>query len=219
MSLAERPPSAGRTEYRRWAERLNDFLTRTKSKLAFYVAGDSAEEDGTILWDRTGYPVISKNNEWRQIVLADGYGEFTQTGSLTATSANTAYAIPFNSVSANGGLSIDGSDNTKIRMAEAGVYNIAGHVQLKSSSAASKTVYYWLKVNGANLDHSERMTVHNNGAYGVLSVSDQIEVPANSYVQAYWAVSDTALWLDSDPATAFAPRSDAIHLTVTRNRQ
>ncbi len=219
MSLAERPPSAGRTEYRRWAERLNDFLTRTKSKLAFYVAGDSAEEDGTILWDRTGYPVISKNNEWRQIVLADGYGEFTQTSSLTATSANTAYAIPFNSVDANGGLSIDGSDSTKIKISEAGVYNVAGHVQIKSSSAASKTVYYWLKVNGSNLDHSERLTVHNNGAYGVLSVSDQIEVPANSYVQAYWAVSDTALWLDSDPATAFAPRSDAIHLTVTRNRQ
>jgi len=49
MSLSERPPAAGRTEYRRWAERLNDFLVRTKSKLAFYVAGDSADEDGVLL--------------------------------------------------------------------------------------------------------------------------------------------------------------------------
>lgn len=219
MSLAERPPSPGRTEYRRWAERLNDFLTRTKSKLAFFLTGDSAEEDGTILWDRTGYPVISKNGEWRQIVLADGYGEFTQTADQTATSANTAYAIPFNSVSANGGLSIDGSDSTKIRIAEAGVYSIAGHIQLKSSSAASKTVYVWLAVNGTNLNHSERLTVHNNAAFGVLAVSDQIEVTANSYVQLYWAVSDTALWLDADAATSFAPKSDPVHLTITRNRQ
>ena len=126
MSLSERPPAAGRTEYRRWAERLNDFLVRAKSKLAFYVAGDSADEDGVLLWDRTGYPVISKDNQWRQIVLADGYGEIACTTSQVATAANTAYQIPFNSSTTNGGISVNASDNTRIDFVEAGVYSIPG---------------------------------------------------------------------------------------------
>eukprot|EP01050_Picozoa_sp_SAG11_P000686 SAG11_NODE_23_length_24947_cov_7.815518_18_plen_220_part_00 len=219
MSLSERPPAAGRTEYRRWAERLNDFLVRTKSKLAFYVAGDSADEDGVLLWDRTGYPVISKDNQWRQIVLADGYGEIACTTSQVATAANTAYQIPFNSSATNGGISVNASDNTRIDFVEAGVYSITGHIQLKSSSAASKTAYYWLSVNGSNVDHSERLTVHNNNAFALLAVTDQINLNAGDYIQFNYAVDDVALWLDASAATAFAPASEAARISITRSRQ
>ena len=219
MSLSERPPAAGRTEYRRWAERLNDFLVRTKSKLAFYLAGDSADEDGVLLWDRTGYPVISKDNQWRQIVLADGYGEIACTTTQAATAANTAYQIPFNSSSTNGGISVNASDNTRIDFVEAGVYSITGHIQLKSSSAASKTVYYWLSVNGTNVDHSERLTVHFNNAFALLAVTDQINLNAGDYIQFNYAVDDVALWLDASAATAFAPESEAARMSITRSRQ
>ena len=219
MSLSERPPAAGRTEYRRWAERLNDFLVRTKSKLAFYVAGDSADEDGVLLWDRTGYPVISKDNQWRQIVLADGYGEIACTTSQVAAAANTAYQIPFNSSTTNGGISVNASDNTRIDFVEAGVYSITGHIQIKSSSAASKTVYYWLSVNGSNVDHSERLTVHNNNSFALLAVTDQISLNAGDYIQFNYAVDDVALWLDASAATAFAPASEAARISITRSRQ
>lgn len=219
MSLSERPPAAGRTEYRRWAERLNDFLVRTKSKLAFYVAGDSADEDGVLLWDRTGYPVISKDNQWRQIVLADGYGEIACTTSQVATAANTAYQIPFNSSSTNGGISVNASDNTRIDFVEAGVYSITGHIQIKSNSAASKTVYYWLSVNGTNVDHSERLTVHFNNAFALLAVTDQINLNAGDYIQFNYAVDDVDLWLDASAATAFAPASEAARISITRSRQ
>ena len=219
MSLSENPPPPLGPDWKPWGERLASFLSRTKSKLAYYIAGESASEDGVILWDRTGYPVISKNGEYRQIVLADGYGEFSADSSITAASADTAYNISFTSVSANGGLSIDPSDNTKIRFAEAGVYSIAGHLQLKSSSGSTKTAYYWMAVNGTNLDHSERVTVHANDQFIVLAVSDQIEVTAGSYMQARFAVSDTNLWLDGSAATSFAPASKPIDLTITRSRQ
>ena len=84
MSRFESPPSSGLTDFRRWSERLNDFLIRTKSRLAHFTTNDSATDDGIILWDPVGYPVVSKNNEWRQIVLADGYGEFEATTTQTA---------------------------------------------------------------------------------------------------------------------------------------
>ena len=219
MSLSERPPAAGRTEYRRWTERLNDFLVRTKSKLAFYVVGDSADEDGVLLWDRTGYPVISKDNQWRQIVLADGYGEIACTTSQVATAINTAYQIPFNSNSTDGGISVNSSNNTRIDFVEAGVYSITGHIQLKSSSAASKTVYYWLSINGTNVDHSERLTMHNNDAFALLAVTDQINLNAGDYIQFNYAVDDVALWLDASAATSFAPASEAARISITRSRQ
>ncbi|MAO23901.1 MAG: hypothetical protein CMJ25_24395 [Phycisphaerae bacterium] len=219
MSLAERPPPAGGLDVRRWADRLNDYLVRTKSRLVFYVAGDSPVDDGIILWDREGYPVISKDNQWRQIVLADGYGEIACTTSQVATSADTAYQIPFNSTSTNGGISVNASDNTRIDFVEAGVYSITGHIQIKSSSAASKTVYYWLSVNGTNVDHSERLTVHNNNAFSLLAVTDQVELNAGDYIQFNYAVDDVNLWLDASAATAFAPASEAARISITRSRQ
>ena len=120
MSLAENPPPPLGPEWKPWGERLVSFLARTKTKLAYYIAGDTAAEDGVVLWDRTGYPVVSKNGEFRQIVLADGYGEFSATSSITAASADTAYNISFTSVNANGGLSIDPSDKKKLGLLKRG---------------------------------------------------------------------------------------------------
>ena len=219
MSLAENPPPPLGPEWKPWGERLVSFLARTKTKLAYYIAGDTAAEDGVVLWDRTGYPVVSKNGEFRQIVLADGYGDFSATADITAVAPNTAYSIAFTSVTANGGISINPSDNTKIMFAEAGVYTIAGHVQLQSSSASAKTFYYWISVNGVDTDHSERVSLSSNGFFHVMAVSDQVNLPANAYVQVKWAVSDVNIILAADPATAFAPASEPIHLTITRSRQ
>lgn len=219
MSLAERPPPPLGSDWKPWGERLSDFLTRTKSKLSYYLSGESAAEDGVMLWDRTGYPVVSKGGAWRQIILADGYGEFSAASNIVAADANTAYSIAFTTSSGNGGIAINGSDNTKIELTEAGVYSISGHLQLKSSSGSAKTLYYWVAVNGTNLDHSERATVSANGQYQVLSVSDQIQVAAGAHVQVKWATSNVNLLLSGDASTAFAPKSEPIHLSVTRIRQ
>lgn len=127
--------------------------------------------------------------------------------------------MPFNISSANGGLSLDVNDSTKIDFAEAGVYSITGHVQIKSSSAASKTMYYWLAVNGVAVDHSERLTLHNNNAYSLLAITDQVNLSAGDYINLYWATDDTALWLDAAAATSFAPASEAVRISITRSRQ
>ena len=219
MSLAENPPPPLGPDWKPWGERLASFLSRTKSKLAYYIAGESASEDGVILWNRAGYPVISKNGEYRQIILADGYGDFSATANIIAIAPDTAYSIEFTNVTANGGISINPSDNTKIMFTEPGVYMVAGHIQLQSSSASAKTFYYWISINGVDTEHSERVSLSSNGFFHVMAVSDQINLPANSYVQVKYAVSDVNIILSADPATAFAPASEPIRLTITRIRQ
>ena len=93
------------------------------------------------------------------------------------------------------------------------------HRVIKSSSAASKTMYYWLAVNGVAVNHSERVTLHNNNAYSLLAITDQVSLSAGDYINLYWATDDTDLSLAAASATSFAPPSEAVRISITRSRQ
>ena len=63
MSLA--PPPLG-PEWKNWGERLVEYLNRVRSKLVFKQSGDSATEDGIILYDNVNqYPVVSVGGEYK----------------------------------------------------------------------------------------------------------------------------------------------------------
>jgi hypothetical protein len=67
MTIHSRPPApAGNMNT--WAERLNDWIMRNRSKLAYYLAGQSAAEEGIILWDRDNSRVIvSDGGQWVEL--------------------------------------------------------------------------------------------------------------------------------------------------------
>lgn len=75
MSYQNRPPAlAGNVNT--WAERLNDWLVRNKSKLGYYLAGQSAAEDGVLLWDADNSRlVVSSNGSW--VAVSGGGGSIT----------------------------------------------------------------------------------------------------------------------------------------------
>ena len=219
MSILDQPPKLINLNWLQWAQRTSAWLALTRSTLRQRLTGESAADDGVMLWDNTGYPVVSKNGVYRQIVLADGFGNFSATADIVAASPNTAYSIAFTASAADGGISLNASDNTRIDFAEAGVYSLSGHLQLKSTSASTKTLYWWVAVNGVNTNHSERMSLHNNNGLHILGVSDQLNLAAGDYINVKWATDDVALFLDGSAATAFAPASEPINLSITRSRQ
>jgi len=51
---------------------------------------------------------------------------------------------------------------------------------------------------------------------GTLGVSAALELNAGDYIQANWAVSDVAGWLDASAATSFAPGSYAAQISIIR---
>ena len=75
MSYQNRPPAlAGNVNT--WAERLNDWLVRNKSKLGYYLAGQSAAEEGVLLWDADNSRlVVSSNGSW--VAVSGGGGSIT----------------------------------------------------------------------------------------------------------------------------------------------
>ena len=215
-----KPPAPLGPDWRPWGERLVQYLTSVRTRLSTLLSSDVAAEDGILLWDRTGYPVVSKNGVFRQIVLADGYASLQRSTNQIATAINTPQAIGWDAPSFNSGVALDPADNTKIVFEEDGVYLLAFAVELLSSNSSDKSGWFWPRINGTDVAGSTiKVTMSGNGHHLVMSRSAAFPMTAGSYLQAMWAVSDTALWIDAPAATAFAPSSPAVTMAITRLRQ
>jgi len=213
------PPPLG-PSWSAWGERLSAYLTQVRTKLSNLLPTDVASDDGILLWDRTGYPVVSKNGQFRQIILADGYASLSRSTNQIASAINTPQAIGWSTPSFNSGITLDPSDNTKIVFAEEGVYLLAFAVELLSNSSSAKNGWFWPRIDGVDVAGSTiKVTMSGNAHYLVMSRSAAFPMSAGSYLQAMWAVDDVALWIDAPAATAFAPSSPAVTLAITRLRQ
>ena len=214
------PPPPFGADWKPWGERLNTYLSRIRTLLSTRLPSDVAADDGILLWDRAGYPVVSKDGVFRQVVLADGYASLSRTTAQVATAINTAQAIGWDAPSFNSGIALDPTDNTKIVFEEDGVYLLAFAVELLSSSSNAKSGWFWPRIDGVDVPGSTiKVTLSDNGHHIVMSRSAAFPMTAGSYLQAMWAVSDLTLWIDAPAATAFAPSSPAVTLAITRLRQ
>lgn len=213
------PPPLG-PDWKPWGERLNQYLTSVRTKLSTLLTGDSPAEDGVLLWDRTGYPVVSKNGEFRQIVLADGYAQLVRTTSQIAASINTAYPIGWDSLAFGDGITLNPSDSSQIVFEEGGKFILSFTAELKSNSSSAKNIWLWPRVNGVDIPGSTMKTsLSINGQDIVVSRSAIFQIESGQYFQAMFAVDDVNIWIDAPAATAFAPASPAATLSITRYMQ
>ena len=126
-------------DWKAWGGRLVRHLTRAMPRLQFKVADSNPSENGIIAWDDVnGYPVVSKGNEWRQIVLEDGHYAGAVTSDQTAAAADTAYALTYSSSIAEGVA--NGTPASRIVFEEAGEYMVAFSAQIASTSRDRKSV-------------------------------------------------------------------------------
>lgn len=212
------PPVSG-DSWRQWAQQVRAWLQRTRSILERYTSASRASEDGVILWDQdNGYPVVSLDGSFRQIVLADGYAFFGQDDDVTAALADTAYAITFDAPAMADGVAL-GTPASRIVFTEGGTYMLAFSAQVSSTSASTVEFRFWPRINGVDVSGSTiRANLHQNDASFVVSRSAVFQLSAGDYLEAMWAVSNTAGHLEAAPATAYAPSAPSTTLSVTRIR-
>ena len=210
------PPVIGE-KWQIWAEDLRRYLGRVQSQLSSRETSSSANEDGVILWDRTnGYPVVSKGGVFRQIVLADGYAIFGQDADVTAASANTAYKIALDNI-ASQGITLTGSPLTEITFVEGGLYSLAFSAQIESTSGSTIDFRFWPRINTVDVTGSTIIaSLHNNGATTVVSRTAIFSITAGDVLNVMWAVSSTSGRLKAHAATAYAPASPSVTLSITR---
>jgi hypothetical protein len=205
-------------DFRLWGEDLRRFLARFWDNLTFKEGGATPTSNGVLLWDNVnGYPVVSKGNEWRQIVLGDGHAIFAQDATITAAASNTAYAIEFDAPVLADGISRSGTNPTRLVFAEGGLYRVSFTAQISSSSASTLEFRFWPRVNGTDITGSTMVaSLHNNGATIVVSRDSIFEFDAGDYLEAMWATTSTSGSLLAHAATAYAPASPSATMAISR---
>jgi len=208
------PPYVG--DARSWAENIRRFLGKALNQLDAKEGYSSASEDGVILWDRQyGYPVVSKNGEWRQVVLEDGHYDGTISTDQTAASTNTAYALTFTEDLAEG--IINGTPASRLVVDEAGQYSVTYSMQMASTSASTIRMWFWVRINGTDVSKSAmENTLHQNGSTLVVTKSAILQLSAGDYIEVMWATDSTSGYLEAVAATAFAPATPSATISMVR---
>jgi len=201
-----------------WGENLRRYLARALNQLDSVEDYSAASEDGILLYDRENqYPVVSKNGEYRQVILEGGHATFIRSTDVTAASADTAYSITYDAPSGNFKIDRDATNNERIVFEEGGEYLITFTAEIRSSSGSDVTFYFWPAINGTNVAGSTMVnTLHQNGANLVVSRAAIFDVDDDDYLEVKWAVDSTNGSLNATAATSFAPASPASTLAITR---
>ena len=204
-------------DLRQWGRQLTIYLQQNLAKLGFKTATDNPSENGVILWDNVnGYPVVSKNGEFRQIVLEDGHADFILTADVTPAAANTAYKLTYDALAGNDGIT-QGTPASRIVFEEAGQYVIAFSAQISSTSASTVHFYFWPSVNGTNIADSAMTTaLHQNNATVVTSRTQIFTVAAGDYFEVNYMIDSTSGFLNYTAASSPVPAIPASTLAITR---
>ena len=204
-------------DLRQWGRQLTIYLQQNLAKLGFKTSDDNPSENGVILWDNVnGYPVVSKNGEFRQIVLEDGHADFMKTADVVPVAANTAYKLTYDAPTGNDGIT-QGTPASRIVFEEAGQYVISFSAQISSTSASTVHFYFWPSVNGVNVADSAMTTaLHQNNATLVTSRTQIFTVAANDYLEVNYMIDSTSGFLNYTAASSPVPAIPASTLAITR---
>ena len=209
------PPPFG-PDWKVWARQLSAYLANRLPRLQYKTTAANPSENGVIQWDDVaGYPVVSKNGVWRQILLEDGHFEGGITTQQTAAAINTAYALTYTPYISSG-ITL-GTPSSRIVFSEAGLYMVSFSAQITCSTSSGVDFRFWPRINGSDVAGSTMVnTLKNNGATLVVSRAATFTVSAGDYLEAMWATSDLAGTLTANAATAYSPSAPASTIGITR---
>ena len=206
------------SDLKQWGNSLRLWLARSWDSLTFKDATSQASQDGVILWDPAGYPVVSKGGEWRQVVLSDGFAWLSVSADITAAAPDTAYPVVWDASALIGGISI--ASGSRVTFDEGGKYLLSFSAQIRSSTSSAVNFRFWPRVNGVDASGSTIVAhLHDNNATTVVSRTALFQVSSGDYIEAIWAVDDTNGLLKAEAATAYAPSAPAVTMTISRVSQ
>ena len=221
MSYQSQPPQPTGDRWADWGTRLNLYLNRVRTQLQHRFGGESAEQDGVILYDpEIDHIVVSSNGVFEPLSYGhNDYALFYTTATHSASAANTPTAITWDGTAYSENIAIDDTVTSRINFTHDGVFKIDFSAELLSSNSSAKSIYIWPRINGSDVALSTIVTgISVNAQRIVTSRSGIFEINAGDYLEAMFAVTDTALAIDGSPATAFAPEAPSATIGITEIR-
>lgn len=145
------------------------------------------------------------------------FGSFYSTVDQTAAAINTAYAFTYNTTDLSQGVFL-GSPTSRVFVDRPNVYNIQFSAQFINTAGGAHQAWVWLSKNGSALANTATvLRVAGNNTENVAAWNFLLQMNAGDYFELMWEVSDTALSLHADAASAIHPAIPSIILTVTDN--
>lgn len=138
------------------------------------------------------------------------YGEFSRNTSQTAPSAMTPAAIEYDTTEESSGIYL--SNNSRLNVRNAGVYNVQFSIQLASDDNALQYADVWFRKNGTDIARSATrfdLPIRKSAgdpSHTVGTVNIFVELAAGDYVEVAGLVSATTVSLISYAATTSPAR-------------
>ena len=132
--------------------------------------------------------------------LNNPYGAFQDSTDQTAASTTVAYPVTFNTTDFSNGVTI--ASNSRITVAEAGIWNLQFSLQFTNTTNASQDVDVWFRVNGTNIANSNsrfglapRKDV-SDPFHVIMALNYFVNLNATDYIEIMWRTSDTGVSIE-----------------------
>lgn len=167
-------------------------------------------------WYRWFYNIYASVENGRR------YASYYDTTTQTIPVINTAYPITLNSVASkinDGPMQYGvyiGTPTSRVYVDIAANYNIQFSLQLYSTSASTKDVSIWLRVNGADVPDSATIITTSGASAGTVAAWNfVVNLSAGDYFELIWSADSTAVTIQSLAASSPRPAVPGVILTVT----
>ena len=146
------------------------------------------------------------------------YGAFQDTTTQTALVTNTAYGVKLGVTDLTNGVTV--ANNSKIKIANAGIYNIQFSLQLEKTGGSGNMIAdIWLRKNNVNIAGTNGKIVLTGSANAspiVAAWNYVVSVSSNDSLELMWATDNLNVKIISDVATSPHPSTPSAILTVTQ---
>jgi hypothetical protein len=134
-----------------------------------------------------------------------------------AQAAGGSATVKLNTTNLSNGISL--VEESKITVANPGIYNFSWSAQINNNSSGIKNIYAWIKKNGTSVDGSNGLVSVHGSAGGIdghtiIAWNYFVNLVANDYVEFWWSPTDQKLTIDSYEPVAPAPATAAVIVTV-----
>ena len=140
-------------------------------------------------------------------------GTFYSTQDQTAAVVDTGYAVTFNNTVLNSGITL--SNNSRINVTDAGVYQFNVTLQLEHNNSSSVGVTIYEEKNGTAVSYSGHHFQIKGNDYYLINWEFMASLAAGDYIEIYWATDDTDLNLHTEAASSPHPGIPSASIDVT----
>jgi len=151
------------------------------------------------------------------------YGEINSTTGQTAPSTSSTAVVEFDNITVTNGIYQDGTNDSRVYVRDAGVYNVMYSLQLINTTNDGQYADVWFRINGTDVaDSASRFGLPARKSSGdpselIGAMNIFLTLDADDYIEVAGGVSDVGveLWYDGASVSPFTrPAIPSVILTL-----